>query len=277
MKRKIIIFIWCLLFALVLAAAVCAVVLPDQPNWKLFSKGIITLAALFSAAFLKRRRPADNFKVLQSYRQNFSEFLGRDCPKNLRFRKALEHAVLDMHYGRYDKAIQRLDKLVQQADEDTQTLVSALYFRGFCQQLSGNRVACAADWEELLQYRADSSTVWDALGTTYFRLDRVDDAIRCYDTALLYDSKNASSYGNLATMYYLKKGDSQKAAAYAEKALQLKPDLYGVCSTLAMIYRSLGDSEKSSYYRNQYAAHMPEEDAAGLDEMLAEIPLTENM
>lgn len=275
MKRKIIIAVWLLLIVLVLVVMVCAVVLSDEPDWRLFTKGIVTLVVLCSAAFTKRRRPADYFRILQAYRQEHSEFIRKDCPRNPRYRKMLERAVLELHYDNFAKAIQRLDRLVQQTKQgdDTEALVSALYFRGLCQRASGNYLACAADWEELLRYRANSSAMWNFLAATYFRMDRADDAIRCYDTSLLYDGDAASAYGGLATVYYLKKNDPKKAIEYAEKALQVMPELYGAYSTLALAYRSLGNLEKSAYCRNQYAAHESAEDTAGLDEMLARIPV----
>lgn len=280
MRRRTII-LWSILYAVVIIILILAIVLPDTPDRRLISKGIVTLVSLTAALLFQRhrikRRSGNGFLILQTYRKDYPEFLNTAYQNNRRRKKVLEQAVLDMHCDKYEKAIRRLDQLAAYGENAADDLIAVLYFRGLSHQLSGNYTACAADWEELLRLRAASPRVWDELGTTYFRLDQTDDAIRCYESCLLYDAEYVSAYGNLATVYYLKKQDPRKAITYAERAMELKPDLYAVASTLALAWRSLGNAEKSAYYRNLYAAHKTAEDTAGLDAMLAKIPVTNNI
>lgn len=277
MHRRTII-LWGILYAAVIVILILAIVLPDTPDWRLISKGAVTLASLTGALLFQKhcikRRSGNGFLILQTYRKDYPEFLNTAYQNSRRCKKALEQAVLDMHCDKYEKAIHRLNQLAARNDNTADDLIAVLYFRGLSHQLSGNNTACASDWEELLRLRAASPKVWDDLGTAYFRLERTDDAIRCYESCLLYDAEYVFAYGNLATVYYLKKRDPQKAITYAERALELKPDLYAVASTLALAWRSVGNEKKSTYYRDLYAAHKTAEDTAGLDDMLTKIPVT---
>ncbi len=270
--RRSIIVLWCVIYAVCIAITAAAFFVGDTPDWKLFSKGMVLLVTLTCVIFLPKRlvkrHSGDGFLILQQYRNDYPDLLRNPYPDSRRKKRMLEQAIIDLHLDRYRQAIHAFDQLAAENDSRAEDRVTVLYFRGLCQQCSGNYIACADDWEAALQAMPTNAMIWENLGTVYFlHLDQPDKAERCYLTCLSYAPDRAETHASFATFYYLKKNDPQKAISYASRALELNPELFQATSTLALAWRALGNRETSQHYRDIYASHFPN-DAAGLDAML---------
>lgn len=81
------------------------------------------------------------------------------------------------------------------------------------------------------------------LGMTFDALEKFDDAILSYETALKYDYKEQYLiYNNLGVSYGKKKTLNLAIAAF-ERSLQLNPNYVGALFNLGMAYIAKGDKE----------------------------------
>ena len=88
------------------------------------------------------------------------------------------------------------------------------------------------------------------LGNIYLELNRLDDAQASFSTALEIDRSSAAAYYGLGQVA-LAKRDYAAAVNYFQKSLELAPGANRIHYSLAMAYRSLGDSEKARLHLAQ--------------------------
>jgi tetratricopeptide (TPR) repeat protein len=83
----------------------------------------------------------------------------------------------------------------------------------------------------------NSSEAWNKMGVAYQLMLNVDDADRCYQTALKLDPKNAVAMNNLGSVYMARK-EFGKAEKQYRKALKLDPKS-------ALFHKNLGTAQLS--------------------------------
>jgi tetratricopeptide (TPR) repeat protein len=83
------------------------------------------------------------------------------------------------------------------------------------------------------------------IGVVYKRLGRAADERSTFLVALKRDPNLPLAYNNLAWMEMQSKGDLRQALAWAQKAVELKPDVPHFQDTLGWVYRARGERDKA--------------------------------
>ena len=92
---------------------------------------------------------------------------------------------------------------------------------------------------EWLQEHPDDVTIILTLGNTYGSMERINDAIEMFETALVHAPDNFVALNNLA--WHLREIDPQTAAKHAEASLEQQPDSVETLDTLAVIRFNQGN------------------------------------
>jgi len=151
--------------------------------------------------------------------------------------------------------IGRIHASEKRFDQAVQALTSALKIQpNFLPALSDradvyaemekNREA-AVDYEQVLRARPADSVTRLKLGMIYQRLDRLSDAQSAYHAALRENPKLAPAYNNLAMITVTKNGKLSDALSWAQKAVELAPNVPQFHDTLGWVYRAMGDKGKA--------------------------------
>jgi tetratricopeptide (TPR) repeat protein len=76
----------------------------------------------------------------------------------------------------------------------------------------------------------------------YQRLDRTDDAVSAYKSALQRNSNLSPAYNNLAMIEVRRNGDLEQALRWARRAVELEPHVPQFNDTLGTVYEARGDT-----------------------------------
>ncbi len=79
-------------------------------------------------------------------------------------------------------------------------------------------------YEKALEIDPDDPEAWNNLGNCYSRLAEGQKALEAYTRAVALDSNYAEAFYNKANCHFIEE-DDERAVAYAELAVQLKPQL----------------------------------------------------
>jgi tetratricopeptide (TPR) repeat protein len=98
--------------------------------------------------------------------------------------------------------------------------------------------------EATLESAPDSVLALNALGISYRREGKTDEAIAAYKKALVVDPHYVESYINLGFLYY-KQGAREKAIALYRKAIEKNPGYAEPYNNLGIIYSEIGDHDEA--------------------------------
>ncbi len=101
--------------------------------------------------------------------------------------------------------------------------------------------------EELNAEKSDIPEVLYLMGNTYFHINRIDDALTCFEKCAALEPENATAYYSMA-FCYKEKGELQKAENYYRKALEIKPDYPDALNNLGLIYYGKGEYSTAIEY-----------------------------
>ena len=103
----------------------------------------------------------------------------------------------------------------------------------------GRRDEALSTMTDWLHEHPDDVTVTLTLGNTYGSMERINDAIEMFETALVHAPDNFVALNNLA--WHLREIDPQTAAKHAEASLEQQPDSVETLDTLAVIRFNQGN------------------------------------
>lgn len=146
----------------------------------------------------------------------------------------------DNNYPAALKTLEKLEKVCNTADDFS----AVLLFKALCYTDSGSPRAAVAEYETLLKYNEKNSQAWSNLGILQKKLGKSSEAMKCYENAVKYDQTNAYAYNNLAQAY-LSDCEWEKVIEPAQKALELKNNLYQADTALTVAYYALGKTDES--------------------------------
>ncbi|HKQ47771.1 MAG TPA: tetratricopeptide repeat protein [Phycisphaerae bacterium] len=101
-------------------------------------------------------------------------------------------------------------------------------------------------WEDVIAKRPDSPRPYDALGTAYLRLDRLDEAEALYRQNLQRWPDHGDSHHNLASVL-AKRGDYVGAEASFRESIRLAPAHPGAHFNLGLVLGELGKHQEALF------------------------------
>jgi len=97
-----------------------------------------------------------------------------------------------------------------------------------------------------------------SLGITLHRLDRIDEALLQYQTAIEIDPAYANAYDRIGGIYHEALGQLDEAVVWIRKAVALDPDQPSYTRYLGRLYLDLGDSDKTEYWFKRHKIVAPD-------------------
>jgi tetratricopeptide (TPR) repeat protein len=149
--------------------------------------------------------------------------------------------------GDYEQVIEAGIRATEFIDDDA----FINFFVGASYMLTDQNIK-AAEWLEsatMLPSRRDfRSIVHGTLGDVYADLDRWDDAVETYETALQLDSSNHNAMNNYAYFMSIREERLDYAEELALRAIRYEPENAAYLDTVGWIYFKKGEYEKAREY-----------------------------
>ena len=165
--------------------------------------------------------------------------------------------------GNKAKAKEAFEKSLEIDPNYTQTIIRY----GFWLYEAGEYVAAIPKLEKAAEMFPDNELVSDRLGASYFRANRISEAIERYENILASDANNIQAQLTVAGLYRTQAGESQdaktianynsKAIAALNKAKQIDPDNAMAYLNLAAIYFSQKKNSEAETNANLALAKNP--------------------
>ena len=109
----------------------------------------------------------------------------------------------------YDKDWQKLVLITRKADQWPYTVnnytAPTLFYKGIALAMTGNDKAAIVEYKKALKAAPYHIITYNALGSSYMKLEQYDEAIKACEEALKLSSKNPTALYNLAVTHYNKK------------------------------------------------------------------------
>lgn len=109
----------------------------------------------------------------------------------------------------YDKDWQKLVLITRKADQWPYTVnnytAPTLFYKGIALAMTGNDNAAIVEYKKALKAAPYHIITYNALGSSYMKLEQYDEAIKACEEALKLSSKNPTALYNLAVTHYNKK------------------------------------------------------------------------
>lgn len=219
-----------------------------QRGWTVDSGNLAKAGIIFAGlviTLVKLLMGMGNSRSLKLYEKTYAKQIGNAFARSdsKKHRKQLLRALALYNENKYDAALKLFDELEKVCDT-RDDYGAVLFFRALCYAETGHLEVAAKEYESSLRYNEKQATAWSNLGILKTKLGKSKEAMECYENALRYDPENAYAHNNVAQVY-LAEGEWVKVIAPAERALELKENLYQADSALAIAYHALGNSEKS--------------------------------
>ncbi|MBO7478789.1 MAG: tetratricopeptide repeat protein [Salinivirgaceae bacterium] len=116
------------------------------------------------------------------------------------------HTILNMYYN---KDWQKLVYMTRKADQWPYTVnnytAPTLFYKGIALAMTGNDDAAIVEYKRALKVAPYHIITYNALGSSYMKLEQYDEAIKACEEALKLSSKNPTALYNMAITYYNKK------------------------------------------------------------------------
>jgi protein O-mannosyl-transferase len=101
-----------------------------------------------------------------------------------------------------------------------------------------------AVWRHDVEYFPNNSRAYNHLGHTYYRLDRLDEAVEQYELALKTDRPYLLAHNNLAEVLRLQ-GKLDQALEHCRKAVESEPQCVGAYSNMGVVLESMGKYDEA--------------------------------
>lgn len=172
-------------------------------------------------------------------------------------RKHQKNQLMDAigYYNRkqYEAALNKLKALLPQCESDDD-FCAVYMFMGLTFADAGLIESAIDAYYAALRYDETRSTVWSNVGMLFDRQGRNGDALACFGNAIKHDDKNAYAYNNLAATYF-SLGQYDYAMMYAQKALELKSNMYQASNMVCMCCAIMGDEDGCKKYYQISVTH----------------------
>jgi len=217
-------------------------------DYGLLMKVLLVLAGVIIAIIKFYSGPSK--AVIKKYEQAYKNLLDGAFKEDKNSYKKLVIASIYWDRLQFEKAHKILDKLLNKCT-CTKDYLTVYTIKGICYARADRNEPLVETYKKMLQYDAANAQTWSNLGWTYLKMGNTIDAKEALLKALSFESNNPLAYNNMAT-FYLKTAEPQLALEYAEKTMEMAPELYQPYSTAAIACKMLGDYEAAQRYANEY-------------------------
>lgn len=149
---------------------------------------------------------------------------------------------LGVHYfevGDFKKATQELEA-AEKYNRKSRKIPQVAYHLGLVHQKSGNSLLAVYYWEKAIEYSAEYSEPYLALGNYYWNQKKLPEAEDNYKKALEFNPVIFQAYINLGTIYAERK-DDKPALENFKRARAMNPYTYEPFYNIAQIYLRYGN------------------------------------
>ena len=237
-----------ILIVSVAIAAVVGLLIADiaKNDWKidvnvLMRPAIILAGLVLTLVKLITRIGGSNKIYEKAYAKEIGSAFSR--PDTKKYKNKLLSALAlynDNNYPAAIKTLEALEKVCNTADDYS----AVLLFKALCYTDSGSPETAISEYETLFKYNEKHSQAWSNLGILQKKLGHNAESLNCYENAVKYDPTNAHAYNNIAQAY-LADCEWSKVIEPAERALELKNNLYQADTALTVAYFALGKTDES--------------------------------
>lgn len=249
-KRKIIIGVC---FFALLGLTVAMPFIDYALNGEVTSKSILGTIALFVGDFLFLIKnvvaySSPDKKTFEIYESDYKDIIGNaflqdECKKD---RVKLLKAIHLYNQNKFNLSIEMLNKLIPKCQLSSDRY-AVLTFIALNYTDMGAYSKAVETYERLLRYDISKSDAWSNLGYVYKKMGDFEKQMECYSHAIENNGKNAYAFNNMAQGLF-SAGYYEDAIPYAERALELKPNLHPAASCLALCHCALGNDEECEHY-----------------------------
>lgn len=211
-------------------------------------RAALILAGLVLACFRGGRRQ----RVSKAgYKAAYGHLIGNAFADDPKLEKKLYAALADFNSCRYPACLNKLEQLRLDSPRSGDRFVVHT-FTGLCYDRMERYEDAIAQYTTALQMR-EHSTVASNMGSCYLNMGRTDEALNCFLRAVRSDNKNPNAYNNIAQLY-IQLGEYEDAITYAQEALALNANMPQALNAMAICYAMLGhDEEAETYFRRAVA------------------------
>jgi len=152
-------------------------------------------------------------------------------PKNLE--RIINLAQINIEISNKNEADKYL-KIALNTDntQETKNKIADIYLE------SGNYDKAIEIYGKIVQENPVYLLAYNKMGIAYRKQQKFDEAIESYKKAVTYGGEDKNVYYNMSRTYY-EKGDIEKAATFAEKALKIDPDFIEAKEVLAVFKKNI--------------------------------------
>jgi len=154
----------------------------------------------------------------------------------------LSEVMAALQHKNYAQAESLLKTGLQQAPTHIGLHECAILFYGRTQRMD----EALFHAETGIQLMPHAALFWNHKGNLLYRLNRIEDALEAYQSALEYDSQSADAMSN-AALCYVQLNNNEQARACFEMALRIKPDHFTNLFNLGLLYRENKEHKKAQY------------------------------
>ena len=102
-----------------------------------------------------------------------------------------------------------------------------------------------ASIKEAIVYKKNEPTYLELLGSIYYAVDSVMQAVKVLNSSIKIDEQNPNVFIMLGNIAIFKQNDAESALRYYKKAVELNPDITDGLINLGNTYAMLGEYEKA--------------------------------
>lgn len=213
------------------------------------TRALLILAGLVLACFRGGRRQ----RVSKAgYKAAYGHLIGNAFADDPKLEKKLYAALDDFNKHRYPAALQKLEQL-RLASPRSADRFAVHAFNGLCYSRLERYEDAIAQYTTALTIR-EHSTVASNMGICHLNLGHTGAALECYHRAIRADDKNPNAYNNIAQLY-MQLGEYEDAIEYGEKALAINGNMPQALNAMAICYAMLDHDEESESFIRRAAAN----------------------
>ncbi|OHD18801.1 MAG: hypothetical protein A2086_03245 [Spirochaetes bacterium GWD1_27_9] len=158
----------------------------------------------------------------------------------------------DYYYNNdYDNAIKIFLEIVQKDSKHYQSLQKIAQI----ELARGNNQKSIEFYEKCVTANPEDANIWNDLGNVYFDIPDFDNAIRCYKKAIEVDDEYYWAYYNIGLGIEEKNPDNssskENAKEWFEKAIKIKSNYHPALNELGLYYLDKGEFDKAEDFFNR--------------------------
>lgn len=185
-------------------------------------------------------------KSLNIYEKSYQKEIRNAFIDDKNDRKQLLRALRFYDENKHRKALKLLFELKEKCKRSEEYYAVGL-FTALCYEDMQLFAQAIHVYEQLISQCLESETIYNNLGHIYCTIGKRNEAISCYEKALVIAPKYEFAYVNIANLHF-QGGDMEAAIPYAKEALEINSKQIAAANLLAIVYALKEDKENADKY-----------------------------